>query len=241
MALTVLDDSLYFPPVELALEDPNGLLAIGGDLTPKRLVAAYSHGVFPWFSEDDAYILWWSPDPRAHLPLNNYSIKRSLRKVIKKSQFQLSIDQSFEQVIDQCAAMTETRNETWITHDMREAYIDLHQQGSAHSIEVWDGSELVGGLYGINIGSCFFGESMFTRKTDASKMAFYFLAGWLKQNNGHLLDCQMPNPHLDSLGVLPITRDDYQILLNQGIQMEPLNIWNQPTKFKAQCILEWSQ
>jgi leucyl/phenylalanyl-tRNA---protein transferase len=238
MALTVLDDSLNFPPVDLALKDPNGLLAIGGDLSPQRLVAAYAHGVFPWFSDDDTYILWWSPDPRAHLPLDNYSIKRSLRKTIKKSPFQLSINHDFEQVIDRCSAITDMRTETWITYDMREAYIQLHQQGHAHSIEVWSEDELIGGLYGINIGRCFFGESMFTRRTDASKMAFYFLAGLLKQNNALLLDCQMPNPHLDSLGVLPIKREDYQALLAQGTKLESLNIWNQPAKFNAQSILE---
>jgi leucyl/phenylalanyl-tRNA---protein transferase len=240
MTLTILDDSLQFPPVELALKDPNGLLAIGGDLGPERLIAAYSHGVFPWFSEDDAYILWWSPDPRAHLPLEDYTIKRSLRKTIKKSPFNITINHAFEQVIDQCSTITESRSDTWITDDMRDAYIELHQKGNAHSIEVWDNDQLVAGLYGINIGLCFFGESMFTRKPDASKMAFYFLAGWLRQNNAQLLDCQMPNPHLDSLGVIPISRDDYQVILNQGTQVDSLDIWNQPAKFNAQYILEWA-
>lgn len=197
-----------FPDVLLALKEPDGLLAIGGDLSEQRLLAAYRQGIFPWYSEGQP-ILWWSPDPRMILVPADLKISRSLKKSIRKQNFSVTFDQAFEQVINECAAPRNYTDETWITDEMKQAYISMHKSGHAHSIECWQDNILVGGLYGISIGKVFFGESMFSRTTDASKVAFVFLVKHLQLWNYRLVDCQVYSGHLASLGAINVPRDDF--------------------------------
>lgn len=202
-------DPENFPPVELALTEPDGLLAIGGDLSVQRLVAAYRRGIFPWYG-DEQPILWWSPDPRAVLFPEQLKISRSLRKSIRNKGFEVRFDSAFEQVLAGCAAPRPNSNGgTWITDEMREAYIRLYHQGIAHSIECWQGNQLVGGLYGLAIGKIFFGESMFSRVTDASKVAFVFLVRYLQTRSFPLIDCQVASEHLMTLGARNIPRTQF--------------------------------
>ncbi len=210
------DPSLAFPPVELALDEPNGLLAVGGDLTPERLFNAYQHGIFPWFN-DEQPILWWSPNPRAVLFPDQLHVSRSLKKQINKLQFEISLDQDFEGVLKACAAPRKGESGTWITSEMHNAYMKLHQLGIAHSVEAWQQEELVGGLYGIGIGRVFFGESMFSRATNASKVAFVYLVKQLQQWNYALIDCQVSSAHLKSLGAIDIERREFIELLARHI------------------------
>ena len=198
-----------FPPVERALADPDGLLAIGGDLTVSRLVEAYSQGIFPWYGNDEP-IMWWSPKYRAVIVPDQVHVSRSLKKTLRQNDFILTIDQDFNAVIDHCALAPRDTDGTWITEDMIEAYKQLHLSGHAHSFEVWDKGQLVGGLYGIASGKVFSGESMFHYKTDASKIAFVFACFHLDAINFALLDCQVQNPHLASLGVVTQTRDEFK-------------------------------
>lgn len=199
-----------FPPVENALQEPNGLLAAGGDLTPARLLRAYSLGIFPWF-DDHQPILWWSPDPRAVLFPRNLHISRSLHKTLRAQRFRVTLDQAFEDVIAACAEPRRKSEGTWITDDIIEAYCTLHRLGFAHSCECWnDCDELVGGLYGVALGKLFFGESMFSRETDASKVAFVHLVRQLEAWDFPLLDCQVMNPHLASLGASYIPRSEFK-------------------------------
>ena len=197
-----------FPPVDLALQVPNGLLAAGGDLTPERLLAAYREGVFPWFGDEDP-ILWWSPDPRMVLYTNEVHVSRSLNKVINANRFRVTLDQAFRDVIKGCAGARRDHEGTWITQAMEEAYVRLAELGHAHSVEAWQGDTLVGGLYGVTMGRMFFGESMFTRVTDASKVTLVTLARQLERWKMPLIDCQMSTPHLASLGARDVPRTDF--------------------------------
>lgn len=191
---------LDFPPAEDAFEEPPGLLAAGGDLRPERLERAYALGIFPWY-EDGNPILWWCPSPRAVIRPHELHVGRSLRKRLRRRDYRVTMDQAFEEVILACAGPRDGARGTWITDGMIDAYLALHARGSAHSVEVWMDGELAGGLYGVGLGRCFFGESMFTHRTDASKIAFVHLLGQLALWDFPLVDCQMPNPHLDRLGV----------------------------------------
>ena len=204
-----LDTEDDFPPVATALREPNGLLCAGADLRPTRILNAYGQGIFPWFSPGQP-ILWWSPDPRMVLYPDEFRISRSLRRTLRRSQFRVSFDTCFDQVIDACASIARNgQNGTWITDAMREAYGDLHRRGFSHSVETWLDETLVGGLYGIAIGKVFFGESMFARATDASKVAFAHLVQHLRRHDFGLIDCQMRTSHLASLGAREIPRDDF--------------------------------
>ncbi|MCM5704767.1 leucyl/phenylalanyl-tRNA--protein transferase [Larsenimonas salina] len=201
-------DIIEFPPVEQALDDPDGLLAAGGALTPAWLTEAYSQGIFPWFS-DGQPILWWSPTPRTVLFPSEFRLRRSLAKRIRNSGFEVRINTAFNQVIDACAASRNDNEGTWITDEMRLAYKQLHTLGIAASIETWDGDRLVGGLYGIALGTCFFGESMFSLKPDASKIALAYLTQEGQTHGLELIDCQMHTAHLASLGARQIARPEF--------------------------------
>ena len=210
-----LPDEHVFPNPELARDD--GLLAVGGDLEPARLLLAYSMGIFPWYSEG-LPILWHSPDPRFVLFLDELRVGRSLKKVAKKRPFTLKMDTAFEEVIDGCSATPRPGQAgTWITHEMREGYCRLHELGFAHSVEAWDGDELVGGLYGVALGGMYFGESMFTRRSDASKVAFLALCRQLKAWGFDIVDSQVYTDHVARFGARDIPRSDYLRLLNERI------------------------
>lgn len=198
-------DELSFPPLEKAMREPNGLLAAGGDLSPERLLAAYRHGCFPWY-QDGQPLLWWSPDPRTVLYPDELHVSRSLQKKLRQRLFVITFDQAFQDVIAGCAGPRAYTDGTWITTPMRDAYLKLHQLGIAHSVEVWQDEQLVGGLYGLAMGRLFFGESMFSRTTDASKVAFVTLVERLRDWGFQLIDCQMPTQHLASFGARAIPR-----------------------------------
>jgi leucyl/phenylalanyl-tRNA--protein transferase len=202
-----LDTHTPFPPLQAALQNPNGLIAIGGDLTPQRLLDAYRHGIFPWFSEGEP-LLWWSPDPRMVLFPQELKISRSLAKRLKRQDYEVRFDTAFRAVMQACSqAPRESQNGTWIVPEMIDAYCRLHELGYAHSAETWINGELVGGLYGVRLGRMFYGESMFHHVTDASKIAFVHLVRWLQKNGVGMIDCQMHTPHLASLGAREIPRD----------------------------------
>ncbi len=211
------ENNLDFPPIEQAMEEPNGLIAVGGDLSPERLICAYQSGIFPWFEEGQP-ILWWSPSPRCVLYPEALHVSRSLRKTLNKQHFKITFDQCFDELVNLCSENRKNSQGTWITSDIKIAYSHLHQLGIAHSVEAWSDSELVGGLYGIAMGSVFFGESMFSRKTDASKIALYHLIQKLKALSFTLIDCQVYNPHLESLGATCIPRPVFIKHLKQHIQ-----------------------
>ena len=198
-----------FPDARLALDRPNGLLAVGGDLGPQRLLHAYRHGIFPWFSEGQP-ILWWSPDPRAVLWPDALRVSRTLRRRLRRGTFRITTDTAFDQVVRACAAPRPGQDGTWITGEMAAAYGRLHRAGQAHSIESWDGAALTGGLYGVAIGRVFFGESMFSRAADASKAALAHLCTL----GFELIDCQIPNPHLARLGAVEMDRRRFLALLD---------------------------
>jgi leucyl/phenylalanyl-tRNA--protein transferase len=202
-----------FPPLEKALNHPDGLLAMGGDLQPKRLIAAYQKGIFPWYN-DNQPILWWSPSQRMVLFPEHLKISDSLRKTIRKKIFTVTLDQDFRAVIQGCAAPRSYEPNTWITDEMVEAYCRLHELGFAHSVESWYEGELVGGLYGVALGKIFFGESMFTRISDASKVAFVHFVKQLQAWGFELIDCQMQTAHLQRFGAITIPREDFFKLLN---------------------------
>jgi len=203
---------IWFPPLEEALDEPNGLLAFGGDLRPERILAAYRCGIFPWY-QDGQPILWWSPDPRAVLYPDQIKISRSMRKTQRSDAFRITMDNDFEAVIDACAASTEKRPGTWITKPMRQAYVELHRLGHAHSIEVRQHGRLVGGLYGLGIGRIFFGESMFSRVDNASKLALIHLCSQLQSWGFAMVDCQVSSDHLSSMGASEIRRGEFQRML----------------------------
>ena len=197
-----------FPAAAAALREPDGLLAVGGDLDPERLLAAYRRGIFPWFSVGQP-ILWWSPDPRAVLWPQNVHVSRSLARSARRAPVEISIDRAFEDVVAACAEPRRGETGTWITAEMKRAYRTLHELGHAHSIECRDGGELVGGLYGVAIGRMFFGESMFSRRTDGSKHALVATARMLEAWDYVLLDCQIMNPHLASMGATFMPRREF--------------------------------
>lgn len=217
-------NSLDFPPLNKALREPNGLLAAGGDLRPERLIQAYRHGCFPWF-QDDQPILWWSPDPRTVLLPDELHVSRSLAKVLRQGRYQVSFDQAFAEVIRACAAPRSYAAETWITSPMQDAYLELHRSGIAHSVEVWRDGELVGGLYGLAMGQLFFGESMFSRADNASKVGFATLVERLKAWGFVLIDCQMPTEHLLSLGARTISRDEFARYLSRHLDQPNRAEW----------------
>ena len=194
-----------FPDPAEALAEPNGLLAFGGDLSPQRLVGAYAHGIFPWYSEGDP-LLWWSPDPRCVFAADALHVSRSLRRFRRRCPWQWSMDRAFERVMQECAAPRDGQQGTWITRDMLIAYTNLHLLGHAHSLEVWDGDELVGGIYGVVVGRMFCAESMFSRRTNASKIALLALARVLRERDVPWIDAQVPNPHLLSMGARMLPR-----------------------------------
>ncbi len=202
------EDQISFPPAEQALQEPDGLLAAGGDLSPQRLIQAYRQGIFPWYEEGQP-ILWWSPNPRAVLYPDKLYISRSLQKILRKNTFHITADKAFADVITQCASPRATSDETWITEDMVKAYIKMHQLGWAHSVEVWQDDKLVGGLYGLAMGKLFFGESMFSLVSNASKVAFVHLVKQLQDWGYELVDCQLPNQHLARFGTELIERDEF--------------------------------
>lgn len=232
-ALVWLDpDRLEFPPARSALSQPPGLLAAGGDLSPERLELAYRSGIFPWF-EDGSPILWWSPDPRAVVRPGELHVSRSLRRRLNRGDYEITLDQAFDAVVAGCAAPREEDGGTWITDEMAHAYGRLHRLGIAHSVEVWMDGELAGGMYGVAVGRCFFGESMFSRRTDASKIAFVHLLGELGERGFPLFDCQMPNPHLQRLGVRSMRRAAFlaelRLLVDQASAPGPWTLhWQWP-------------
>jgi leucyl/phenylalanyl-tRNA--protein transferase len=208
------DPPARFPPVTNALDDPPGLLAAGGDLTPARLVVAYRLGIFPWYSPGEP-VLWWSPDPREVLVPGEFHISRSLRRRLRRGEYRVTEDRGFDAVIAACAQVRRGDAGTWITPEMRAAYLELHRLGVAHSIEVWRGEELAGGLYGVRSGRVFSGESMFSRHVDGSKVALAWLCARCPERGIELIDCQMPSAHLRSLGSRPISRSEFLRILGE--------------------------
>ncbi len=214
------DPAAPFPPVEEAEEEPNGLLAVGGDLSLPRLLGAYRKGIFPWYSPGQP-ILWWSPDPRTVLFPGQVLVSRSLAKSIRNRNYKVSIDRDFSAVIQACAAPREEDGGTWITDEMAAAYTALHQAGHAHSVEVWRDGELAGGLYGVSLGRIFFGESMFSRQRDASKVALVYLSELLRSWRFRLIDCQLYTEHLVRLGAEEIPRRRLSEILERSVSEPP--------------------
>src|SRR3954468_16322291 len=212
-----LDAEDPFPPVDQALRDPNGLLAAGGDLSPARLLEAYRRGIFPWFGDEDP-LLWWSPDPRMVLFVEELHVSRSLRKAIRSGRFVVTADRAFSAVMRACAEPRADEEGTWITTEMRAAYARLAALGYAHSIEAWQDEALVGGLYGVAIGRIFFGESMFARVSDASKVALATLVHQLRQWDFRMIDCQMPTAHLASFGAREIPRREFLAEVERAVR-----------------------
>jgi len=221
MPLFRLSSDLIFPPPEFARSD--GLLCVGGDLSVNRLILAYKNGIFPWFSESDP-ILWWSPDPRLVLFPQDIHISKSLKKTIKNTDLTIRVDTSFEQTIMACSKPRAIKDDgTWLIDEMISAYVELHQAGSAHSIETWRGDTLVGGLYGISLGKSFFGESMFSHEKDASKIALVALASHLKMHDFDLIDCQVTTDHLLSMGACEISRYDFLKIIKPSVDTQPIS------------------
>lgn len=232
--------SPYFPDVSMALNTPDGLLAAGGALTPDWLVSAYRQGIFPWFSDGDP-ILWWSPDPRMVLYPQNFRQRRSLTKRLRNGGFTVTLDQCFEKVMLACAAPRKDTSDTWITDDMLVAYTRLHEAGIAHSLEVHCDNTLVGGLYGLAMGPIFFGESMFSRQPDASKIALAYLSAAMCQGNGQLIDCQMHTPHLAHLGAESISRSSFLKYLELCLperDFQPATVRHEAPKVPASSWLD---
>lgn len=216
LPLYFLDDRLVFPLVDHANAD--GLLAVGGDLSPERLLLAYKEGIFPWFNNDDL-ILWWSPDPRMVLFPEKVKISKSMRKVIQNNTFRITKNEAFEEVLNHCAEQKRKGQQgTWITKNMQEAYMELYEKGFAKSYEVWHNNDLVGGLYGVDLGFVFCGESMFSKVSNASKYAFIKLAQELEQQDYVCIDCQVHTPHLQSLGAEEIPRQQFIEILKRNVQ-----------------------
>lgn len=212
----ITSNSSTFPPISQALLEPNGLLAFGDDLSPKRIYQAYQHGIFPWFSDGEP-VMWWSPSPRAIIVTKTIRINKTLKKVLKRENFTVTLNQAFEQVIEHCADAPFREEETWIVSPMLQAYKQLHKLGRAHSIEVWKGDELIGGLYGVAVGGYFSGESMFYTQSNASKIALVYLAALLGSENIDFIDCQMTNPFLEDMGCFEISRSEFIARQKQAI------------------------
>jgi leucyl/phenylalanyl-tRNA---protein transferase len=215
-----MEYQIQFPDPELA--DDDGLIAVGGELTPEYLISAYVKGIFPWFGEGDP-ILWWSPNPRLVLYPENFKVSKTLAKLVKSDRFELKIDTSFSSVIKSCSKIKRPDQEgSWITDEMIAAYCTLHDLGIAHSFETYLDGKLVGGLYGLSMGKAFFGESMFFKERDASKFAFYHLVSWCKAHDFHFIDAQQPTNHLKSLGAKEIERNAFLAELNEALQFETI-------------------
>ncbi len=214
MPIFQLTGDLVFPTVEMA--DPGGILAVGGDLSTERLLLAYQSGIFPWYDEESP-ILWWSPDPRFVIFPEEFRVSRRMRRFLRTSGYRVTLDTRFREVMASCAAPRKSARGTWITPDMLEAYCRLHDEGYAHSVEVWRGHELAGGLYGVSIGKCFFGESMFNRADNASKTALAVLTDLMKQNGFHFIDSQVKTEHLAGMGAREIPRAEYLLLLKKSV------------------------
>lgn len=226
-------ESLVFPAPESALDEPNGLLALGGDLSPERIISAYRQGIFPWYEEPQP-ILWWSPNSRAVLYPDQFHLSRSLRKAINGGDYTASLDQDFSAVIKQCAQLRQYREGTWITPAMSAAYTTLHRQGYAHSVEICEAGELVGGLYGLALGRVFYGESMFSLRSNASKVALYVLCQTLIERGFHMIDCQVSSDHLTSLGARDIPRKDFIAQLEQhAAQADDPACWQLTSEYAA--------
>jgi leucyl/phenylalanyl-tRNA---protein transferase len=219
MPIFRLGDEIIFPPVNLT--SGNGILAIGGDLSPDRLIAAYRQGIFPWYSEGDP-IIWWSPDPRFILFLEELRVSRSMMKVLRQGTFRITYDQNFREVVLSCQKLRRKQKGTWITDEMLEAYCTLHELGSAHSAEAWHEGKLVGGIYGVSLGRCFFGESMFSLMNNASKAALIDLVYKLRELKFKFLDCQVYTAHMESMGARFIPREEFIDLLKSGLQHDTL-------------------
>ena len=215
-----------FPPVEYALDEPNGLLALGGDLSVTRLLNAYRHGIFPWYSAGQP-ILWWSPDPRLVLYPDEIRVSRSLRKRLRQRPFEIRFDTAFAEVLAGCAAPRPGEAGTWLLPEMQAAYLELHRAGWAHSVEAWQGDRLVGGLYGVALGGVFFGESMFARENDASKIALVHLTVRLQGLGYRLIDCQVHTDHLVRMGAREIPRSDFLAAIGR-IEPEAPGTWETP-------------
>ncbi len=213
-------DPSLFPPVETALREPDGLLAVGGDLSSARLLAAYRQGIFPWY-EAGQPILWWSPDPRAVLLPGNFHLSRRARRRLRQLDPGISFDRCFSEVLQHCAGPRRSGSGTWITAEMARAYMDLHELGHGHSVEIWHGGKLVGGVYGLAIGAAFFAESMFSLVTDASKFALAALTLALESRDFALIDCQVGSPHLETLGCSYMPRSEFVEVLEVATALAP--------------------
>ncbi len=225
MPVFYLNNKDRFPPVSLAEE--NGIIAVGGDLSPGRLIEAYKSGIFPWFSEGDP-IIWWSPDPRFVVFPGEVNISKSMKQELRRGTFTITADKAFEQVIQECRRPRKHESETWITGEIVKGYTELHKEGFAHSVEAWKDGELAGGLYGVSLGKCFFGESMFSKVKNGSKAAFITLAERLKDLDFDLIDCQVYTAHLESLGAVEIPRDEFSAILKYSLSKETLQgDWSQ--------------
>jgi leucyl/phenylalanyl-tRNA--protein transferase len=217
MPVYALSEELAFPHPSLA--EPNGLLAVGGDLSPERLILAYRNGIFPWYSADNP-ILWWCPSPRPVLLPEDLRIGRSLRKTIRREPYRITMDRAFSEVVEECATVPRpSQDGTWITAEMQAAYRELHDLGVAHSVEAWEKDDLVGGLYGVSLGGAFFGESMFARRPDASKLAFVRLVGQLAAWGFRLVDCQVETEHLHRFGARDLPLDDFLERLGHALEL----------------------
>ena len=221
-----LSDRLIFPPVHLST--PEGLLAVGGDLSVERLLLAYQSGIFPWYSKSEP-LLWWSPDPRLVLFPDELVISRSLHKTLRQKRYDISVDKDFHHIITACSSIQRKKQKgTWITEEMVDAYMKLYRLGYAHSVETWWQGQIVGGLYGVSLGRCFFGESMFSTRSDASKVALVYLSRFLSEKGFGFIDCQVPSDHLCRMGARSIPRDEFISRLSQNINSPSvIGSWNQ--------------
>ena len=220
MPIYLLGKDPVFPPAEMATKE--GIIAVGGDLSVKRLINAYSQGIFPWYSEGDP-IIWWSPDPRLVLFPEELHVSKSIKKILRKDLFRITYDTDFKEIIKKCQRLRENQDETWITDDMRDAYIKLHEAGYAHSVEVWKGDELAGGLYGVSLGKCFFGESMFFDVSNASKFGLIKFVQKLQELEFLVIDCQVKTKHLESLGAREIPRAEFLSILKKGLEYKTIS------------------
>lgn len=211
-----LDHTFTFPKTNTATEE--GIVALGGDLHPERLLNAYKNGIFPWFDEESV-IMWWSPDPRCVLDVDQLKVSKSMRQIMRKGEFKVTVDLHFSKVMAACQNVARPDQEgTWITNGMIDAYTELHEQGYAHSVEVWNEDKLVGGLYGLSLGNMFFGESMFSTQSNASKVAFITLVQKLKLKGFKYIDCQVENSHLTSLGAIEVSREFFETELQKSLE-----------------------
>ncbi len=234
MTVFALGDEPFFPPAEYS--DPDGILAVGGDLSPERLLEAYTHGIFPWYSSETP-IIWWSPDPRFVIFPKAVNLSKSMKQVLKRKIFDIKFDTSFREVITECSGKRKHEKGTWITAEMIEAYVVLHKLGYAHSIEAWREGKLVGGLYGVSLGGMFFGESMFSRESNASKAAFIVLADNLSRLNFDLIDSQVHTDHMESLGAFEMDRDIFLSLVAVSVQRETISgNWGNNPLFKTEIF-----